>query len=163
MAALAAGLFVVGAPAFADNDDPSNNNTASGSNEQHQECTIDPATGQETCTWVYDNDVECGAGTEAPTPVGTATISPNGDPASGGELEACTDDGSVLQGRVIASGGTDGGYVAADGDQDNSQEQAQGWARVDVSPSGPAVSCGSTTGNLDAVNPGPGDDSSQCG
>jgi hypothetical protein len=158
VAALVAGLFVVGAPAFADTDDPSNNNTASGSNEQHQECAADG-----TCTWVYDNDVKCGEGNDVPTPIGTATISANGDPSSGGELEACTDDGSALQGRVIASGSTDGGFVAADGDQDNSQEQAQGWARVDVGPSGPSVSCGSTSGNLDAVNPGPGDDSSQCG
>ncbi len=97
----------------------------------------------------YDNQVTCGSGTR--TPAGVVYAGSNG-------AEVCNDGGAVpVEGRVIAT--TDqGGYVAADGDGNNSG-QAAGWARVDSS----GVRCGDDAGNRDATHPTSADTSADCG
>jgi hypothetical protein len=157
---LTGALLLVAGTALAD--------TQSGSTEHHEECTTDPETNEETCITVFDNDVSCGTGQDVGTPAGTATVSglpDGGAPSSSGELEVCSDDSSVVQGRVIASGSaTDrSGYVAADGDQDN-PEQGTGWARVDGDSSGSiTIRCGDAAGNLDATHPTDVDGQDDCG
>lgn len=117
----------------------------SGSHEEDNVC--DPVTG--VCSDVWDNQVTCGAGTQA----GGATVyaGPNG-------VEVCNDDADLpIQGRAIATT-DDGGYIAADGDADNAPE-AQGWIRVDQN----GVRCGDPTGNLDSTHPGTADGQDDCG
>lgn len=120
----------------------------------------------------WDNDVTCGETDEddVATPVGTVYTrgeDTNGDgQADDGTIEACADgseEATVLQGRIIATGNAqDGGYVAADGDKDNPAE-AQGYIRVDVSGSGVTVTCDDPEGNQDATHPGDTDTQEQCG
>jgi hypothetical protein len=160
--AAVAGLMMLGGPALADG--------VSGSTEHHQDCKTNPD-GTQTCTTVYDNNVKCGTGTKTPgaTPAGTVTVSglpSGGTPGSSGGLEVCTDDSSVLQGRIIASGSaTDqSGYVAVDGDKDNKGDpKSQGWARIDGSKSGVAVRCGDANGRKDATEPTADDTQADCG
>lgn len=73
------------------------------------------------------NQVKCGEGTD--TPAGRVFAGPSG-------IETCSDDNSAPDGRVIMS--FDGQYIAADGDADNADQGADGWARVDSS--GPTCS-----------------------
>ena len=116
----------------------------------------DPVTGETEPT----NQVSCGAGTAQAGPVVVATA---GDPASGGAVVVCNESADLpIQGRVIGSGGTSGGWVAADGDADNPNEQSQGWARADVNGGGVQVRCGDPNGDLDAENPGPTDTQAEC-
>lgn len=82
-------------------------------------------------------------------------------PQNGGALVVCnesaTNNGAPapIQGRVILSGGTGGGYVAADGDANNAPE-AQGWARADIGSS-PQIRCGGPGGGgFNAENPNNG-------
>jgi hypothetical protein len=158
---VAAGVLAFGAgPALADG--------LSGSSEHHEDCTTDPATGEETCTTVYDNEVTCGTegeGGNVPAPTGDLDISGNGDPtAPAGELEVCSDgEGAVLQGRIIAGGSADGGYVIVDGDNSNTPEQAKGFARVDIGAGPPTVTCGADGGHKDGTEPEPTDSQAACG
>jgi len=116
----------------------------------------DPTTGKGT------NDVSCGAGTAAAGPV---VIAAQGDPTSAsGGLVVCQETSDLpIQGRIIASGSSSGGYVAADGDKDNPEEKSQGYARVDINGGGVTVTCGDPAGDLNAENPGPTDSQDQCG
>jgi len=92
-----------------------------------------------------DNQVHCGPGQA--TPVGTISVSNNG-------AEVCNDGStSPVQGRVGAEG-PNCDCVYADGDADNSNDQIQGWARIDQKGlscddarqpsynSGPGAACG---------------------
>jgi hypothetical protein len=117
---------------------------ADGPSGSHEEDTVDGTT-------VYDNNVSCGGG-EA-TPAGTIYAGDNG-------VEVCNDGSGALplQGRIIATS-DDGGYIAADGDRDNSPEQAQGWVRLDSG----GVRCGDSAGNNDATHPTAADTSEDCG
>ncbi|MEY2478633.1 MAG: hypothetical protein QOG87_3948 [Actinomycetota bacterium] len=117
----------------------------------------DPVTGETEPT----NQVSCGTGTAQAGPVVVATA---GDPATGGAIVVCNESADLpIQGRVIGSGGTSGGWVAADGDADNTQnEKAQGWARADVNGDGVQVRCGDPNGDLDSENPGATDTQEQC-
>lgn len=124
IAAVAAGLLAVVAPAFADvagTGEGTDNNVNCDNSATAQRQNV-PQTG----IWVAAN--------------GSQTA-----PQNGGALVLCNEGGgpapSPIQGRIIASGNTSGGYVAADGDRDNAA-QAQGWARADVSAAGPKVRCG---------------------
>ena len=155
----ALGLLALMGPALAE--------TESGSHETHEECTTDPETNEETCVTVNDNDVKCGEGNVAdePTPVGTLTVSGNGDPTTqNGELEVCSEDSQdVLQGRIIVGGdASSGGYVIADGDQDN-PEEGTGYARADVGPDGPTMTCSGPDSERDGTEPSEGDNQEQCG
>jgi hypothetical protein len=98
---------------------------------------------------VWDNQVSCGNGTD--TPAATLYAGTNG-------VEVCNDGAVVpVQGRVIATT-DDGGYVAADGDNNN-PGQAAGWARVDSS----GVRCGDDNGRRDATHPTSADTVEDCG
>lgn len=99
---------------------------------------------------VWDNQVTCGSGTE--TPAAVIYAGPNG-------VEVCNSGGPVpVQGRVIATT-EQGGYIAADGDANNSPEQAQGWVRVDSN----GVRCGDSAGRKDATHPTSADTVEDCG
>jgi hypothetical protein len=116
----------------------------------------DPGTGRGT------NQVSCGAGTAAAGPV---VVSTEGDPAAAsGAVVVCNQSSDLpIQGRVIGSGSSSGGYVAADGDADNPEEKSQGYARVDIDGGGPRVTCGDPAGDLNAETPGATDSQDQCG
>lgn len=150
IAAVAAGLMTVAAPAFADN-------TPAGTSEGHEEPVYDADGNQTGTTHVEDNQISCGGAEDKTIDTGTGiSVNAAGDPAEGGALVVCNEGGNEapVQGRVIASGGTSGGSVAADGDADNEAEQAQGWARVNVDGDGPAIGCGNTeTGDTDSADP----------
>lgn len=147
IAAAAAGLLAVAAPALAE---------VGGTSE----------TG---------NQVNCGNNSKG-TDVGPTGITIGGvsqAPPSGGTsgaLVVCNDGGSaglpqVIQGRIILSGdaGTQKGYVAADGDATNPPE-AQGWARVDVSSAGPKVRCDDTeAAGSNSETPTAADGQDDCG
>lgn len=135
-------------------------------NGSHEEDTVDDET-------VFDNQVTCAEpdadGGDVPdvvTPIGGLYTTGSPEDASGG-VEVCADDDTespVLQGRILVEGSADGGgFVAADGDADNPEENSQGWARVDVSGDGVEIRCGSVDGNLDATHPGPEDTQDECG
>jgi len=125
VAAMTAALLAVAAPAFAGPGGTSEDST------NNVDCNSTPATQR------------------VQVPGSGIFISADGNqtaPQNGGSLVVCnesaTNNGapSPIQGRVIASGGTSGGYVAADGDKDNA-EQAKGWARLNIGTS-PGVVCG---------------------
>ena len=114
---------------------------------------------------VWDNDVTCASGgTDAG---GLFTLYAEGDPADlQGGIGICNDGSAVpVQGRVSASGSQDQGglTILADGDKDNSQEQAQGFARGDIGTSGPTFRCGETGGKMDGTHPEAGDTQANCG
>ena len=141
----------------------------SGSHEEDPVTTCTDPNDPSTCTTQdqWDNDVTCGDGEAVATPVGTAVVYglPSGAPSSAGALEVCSDDGSVVQGRVIASGDatTQSGYIAVDGDKDNQPTQAQGFARVGGSAAGLTVQCGDDAGAKDSTHPGATDGQEDCG
>jgi len=118
-----------------------------------------PANADGSCpagsTVVYDNDVTCGSNND----VGGFDVFVG---ASG--LEICTDGGAApVQGRVVASGdpAAQSGYAGADGDKDNSPEQAQGWLGVS-SEAGTPLACGDTNGNRDLTHATGDDDVQDC-
>lgn len=150
MAAAAAGLLALGAPAFA------GEGPAGTSEGQDNIGTTENPIYQE------NNQVDCGgadASQLADTGQGVQLRGEGG--AEGGAVVVCNDgDVAPVQGRVIGAGGTSGGYVAIDGDADNA-EQGQGWARVDIGAA-PGVTCGNVENHeTDSVNsPGSQD---ECG
>lgn len=128
------------------------------------ECT-DPSNPDETYQGkVWDNDVKCNDGG---TDLQVAKLYTTGDPAAmAGGAGVCNDGSAVpIQGRVVISGSQEqGGFTAyADGDKDNSNEQAQGFARLDAGTGGPSVRCGDPEGKQDASNPGSTDTQDNCG
>jgi hypothetical protein len=114
--------------------------------------------------YVWTNDVRCADGGQD---LQVAKLYAVGDPgAMNGGAGICNDGSSVpIQGRVVVSGSQEqGGFTAyADGDKDNSPEQAQGFARLDAGTGGLTVRCGSEDGKMDASEPGPGDTQGNCG
>ncbi len=121
----------------------------------------------------FTNNVTCGTSKAlAPSQQGL-TISGDGGQAGtggGGFLQVCSDGALPVQGRITAEGavgvGTVNGTVTADGDRDNSASQAQGWAQLVISNSGPAVRCGESYedgGRADASNPTSEDTQDDCG
>lgn len=126
IAAMTAGLLAVAAPAFADVGGTSENS---------------------------NNQVDCNDSTPGATgfsqPISGGTyIGADGAPdasALSGALVICNESGAVpIQGRVIIKGGganPTGTYIAADGDADNPQTQADGYAKVKVGTDAGAV-CG---------------------
>lgn len=123
----------------------------------------------------WTNDVSCGTEDELPSGVHSATgvsISGNaGQSGSGGAgyLQTCSDGDLPIQGRFtlegeIGTGGGDGTFTA-DGDKDNTPEQLQGWAQVDLGDQ--TVECGKSYeegGRADAHNQAEGDGSQDnCG
>lgn len=135
MAAAAAGLLALGAPAFGQN-------SPAGTSEGQDVPVYDESGAQTGTEHVEDNQVDCGDGADALVDT-TQGIQVRGEQeGSGGALVVCNEGGNdaPVQGRVIAAGGTEGGWVAIDGDEDNA-EQGQGWARVDVGAE-PSVTCG---------------------
>ena len=108
----------------------------------------------------YSNDVKCGA------PVADAQVAKvyaTGGPTDGG-VGVCNDGGAVpIQGRVVFQGSSNGFIIYADGDKDNAPDQAQGYARADLTPAGGKFGCGAEDGNRDASNPGKDYDQANCG
>jgi hypothetical protein len=143
MAAAAAGLLALGAPAFGQN-------SPAGTSEGQD--VTDPTSGQ--TSHVEDNQVDCGDGASALVDT-TQGIQVRGEGGpEGGAVVVCNEGGNdaPVQGRVIAAGGTSGGWVAIDGDADNQPEQAQGWARVDVGAA-PGITCGDVaSGQTDSAD-----------
>ena len=111
---------------------------------------------------VWTNNVKCGSGG---TDVGgLAKLYTTQSGTTSGGVGVCNDGGSVpVQGRVAAQGGPSGGAIYADGDKDNANEQAQGFARMDVDGGGPKVRCGDAEGRKDASHPGATDGQEDCG
>ena len=113
---------------------------------------------------VWDNDVQCaGGGTDAQA----AKLYTTGDPAAmAGGAGLCNDGTTApIQGRVVIQGSQEqGGFtIYADGDKDNSPEQAQGFLRIDAGTGGATVRCGGEGGKMDASDPQPGDTQENCG
>lgn len=106
-----------------------------------------------------NNQVDCGSADDAIVDTGQGITVKAAGGADGGAAVVCNEgDAAPVQGRVIAAGDTSGGWVAADGDQDNDQ-QAQGYARANIGAS-PGTHCGDTAAHdTDSANPeGPGAD-----
>ena len=141
----------------------------SGSHEEDPVTTCTDPSDPTTCTTQdqWDNDVTCGEGQAAATPLGTVVVYgiPDGAPSSAGALEVCSDDSAVVQGRIIAAGDatTQSGYIAVDGDKDNQPAQAQGFARVEGDATGLTARCGDDAGAKDATHPGTSDGQEDCG
>lgn len=115
-----------------------------------------------------DNQLTCGSADADDVDLGNGImVKTEGDqaaPQEGGALVVCNDGEDLpIQGRVIAEGGTEGGYLAADGDADNPSEESQGYARIDVG-SEPQVRCGDlAAGDSDAANPDDTASQENCG
>jgi hypothetical protein len=108
----------------------------------------------------YSNDVKCGKGGQD---LQAAQLYAAGGPTDGG-VGVCNDgDTAPIQGRVVFQGNSSGATVYADGDKDNSPDQAQGYIRFDLGGSGGSMGCGSEDGNRDASRPGKDYDQSNCG
>ena len=125
------------------------------------ECT-NPTTQKTYQGYVWDNDVKCASGG---TDAQAAKIYTSGGGTAGG-VGVCNDGTTApVQGRVVVEGdaASQKGTIYADGDKDNSNEQAQGFARLDVSGSGPTMRCGDGAGNKDASHPGSTDGQDDCG
>lgn len=106
---------------------------------------------------VWTNNVKCGSGGQNAGGLAKVYVTTGG-------AGVCNDGGTVpIQGRAAAKGSTSGGTVYIDGDKDNSNETAQGWARMDVDGSGPKVRCGDDKGRKDATAPTAADGQDDCG
>lgn len=105
---------------------------------------------------IFDNDVTCGENTDV---AGFDVF------VGAGGVEVCNDGGnaSAPQGRVMAAGdpASQSGFVGADGDKDNSPEQAQGWLGLS-SDAGTPIACGDANGNLDLSHASAEDDVMDC-
>lgn len=112
----------------------------------------------------WDNDVKCADGGQDLQ--AAKLYETGGADQMGGGVGVCNDGSTApVQGRIVFQGSfeQEGFSVYADGDKDNSPEQAQGWARLDVGTGGPGFSCGDAAGKRDASNPESGDTSEDCG
>jgi hypothetical protein len=113
---------------------------------------------------VWTNEVTCNDDGVEVGPAGNLYYV--GDPGDmEGGVGICNDGDTVpLQGRIVLQGSMDDGLTAyADGTDNNTPDQLQGWARVDVNGDGPEVRCGADDGKRDATTPGPEDTSDNCG
>ena len=113
---------------------------------------------------VWSNDVKCAEGGQNLQVANVYTLG-SSDPMAGG-AGVCNDGSTVpVQGRVVIQGSMEqrGFAIYADGDKDNSNEQLQGWARLDLTTDGPSFGCGAADGKRDATVPEPTDGSDNCG
>jgi hypothetical protein len=113
----------------------------------------------------HTNDVDCTDEPTVPAQEGIA-VSVNGDPDEQWlEIEACSDGTAPVQGRGIIAGSVEeeGIHGTADGDKDNSPEQAQGWATVGAGTGGPSVTCGDDAGTQDSTESTDADGQDDCG
>ena len=113
---------------------------------------------------VWTNNVQCAeGGTDAQA---AKIYTSGGGGQNGGGVGVCNDGSAVpVQGRVVVSGSQEQGGITAyaDGDKDNSQQQAQGFARLDAGTGGVTMRCGDEGGKKDATDPGPDDTQDDCG
>jgi hypothetical protein len=109
----------------------------------------------------YSNDVKCEH--HSGNDIGVARLYTSSGEVYG--IGVCNDQSTFpVQGRVVLQGNMDDGLTAyADGDKDNSPDQAQGYARFDLSSDGGQFGCGSEDGRMDASAPGKDHDQSNCG
>jgi hypothetical protein len=118
---------------------------------------------------VYSNDVRCARGQQADA--GGVKVYRSSTGTTSGGIGICNDgSGAVgskvpIQGRAVAQGNQDGGSVYVDGDKNNSNATAQGWARADgsVSKRTIGVRCGDDRGRKDATAPTAADTQADCG
>ena len=118
---------------------------------------------------VYTNDVRCAKGQQADA--GGVKVYRSSTGTTSGGIGVCNDgSGAVgskvpVQGRAVARGGQDGGSVYVDGDKNNSNATAQGWARADgsVSKRSLGARCGDDKGRKDATHPTSADTQADCG
>lgn len=122
----------------------------------------------------HSNDVKCGD-KNSPTPANPTGIRAYGRADQAGQnggAGICSDGSGaapgVIQGRAGAEGGNGQGYkVFVDGDKDNSNETAQGYAVVEGGTAGPpAVRCGkahSQGGRANTDSMQAHDNQSECG
>ena len=119
--------------------------------------------------YVWTNNVKCKGGSTADAQ--GVKIYHNQSGTTSGGLGVCNDGTGTLgsavpvQGRAVAQGSQDGGNVYIDGDKDNSNATAQGWARADGKFNGtqPTVRCGDDNGRKDATEPTADDKQDDCG
>lgn len=118
--------------------------------------------------YVWTNNVKCAGGEKADAQ--GVKVYQTGSGTSGGVGICNEGKGEVgsrvpVQGRAVAQGSQDGGNVYIDGDKDNSNATAQGWARADGKFNGtaPAVRCGDDNGRKDASEPTASDQQADCG
>jgi len=114
--------------------------------------------------YVYTNNVKCKSGGAA-SQQGVNVYHNQSGTTSGG-VGVCNDGSTApVQGRAVAQGSEKGGNVYVDGDKDNSNATAQGWARVDGTFDGkpPSYRCGNDNGRKDASEPTSADTSGDCG
>jgi len=117
----------------------------------------------------YTNDVRCSKGQAAD--VGGVKIYRQQTGTTSGGLGVCNDGSGPLgsrvpiQGRAVAQGSQNGGSVYADGDKNNSNTTAQGWALIDGSTSKRTltVRCGDEKGRRDATHSTTADQQDDCG
>lgn len=118
---------------------------------------------------IYTNNVRCARGQQAD--LGGVKVYRNQAGSTSGGIGVCNDGRGALgsrvpiQGRAVARGSQNGASVYADGDRNNSNEQAQGWARIDGSFTKRSVTvrCGDVRGRKDATHPTSADRQDDCG
>lgn len=139
------------------------NQTAPGPNDCKNGATTYQAT-------VWDNDVTCETtdSNAQSTPVGHLSLDGDPSPTGWGQAGLCADGDEqvpVTQGRVYANLDPSGLSVTADGDKDNSQSAAKGWATatVNFAPAPPTIRCGDDGGRLDSSHAEDKDDQAKCG
>jgi hypothetical protein len=126
----------------------------------------------------FTNDLTCGEDDLIVPDTSVLNVNGDGDAGpggGGGYLQVCSDKDLPAHGRITLAGeGDAGGFdgsVTADGDETNNFEgndQATGWAQVNVDTSGsaPSIRCGKAYadgGRADASNPTDEDTQDQCG
>lgn len=111
---------------------------------------------------VWTNDVKCNSGG---TDAQAAKVYTTNNGTSSGGVGVCNDRNTIpVQGRfVIQASQADGVTAYADGDKDNSNEAAKGFARLDAKSSGATVRCGDDNGRRDASHPQATDGQDDCG
>ncbi len=111
---------------------------------------------------VWTNDARCASGG---TDAQAAKVYTTNNGTNSGGVGVCNDRSTVpVQGRFVLQGSqSDGISTYADGDKDNSNESAKGFARLDAGSSGAKVRCGDDNGRKDASHPAAEDGQDDCG
>lgn len=111
---------------------------------------------------VWTNDARCASGG---TDAQAAKVYTTNSGTSSGGVGVCNDRSTLpIQGRAAVQGSqSDGVSAYIDGDKDNSNATAQGFARLDANSSGAKMRCGDDNGRKDATHPGPDDGQDDCG
>lgn len=111
---------------------------------------------------VWTNDARCASGG---TDAQAAKVYTTNNGTSSGGVGVCNDRSTLpIQGRAAVQGSQSEGFSAyVDGDKDNSNTTAQGFARMDANSSGVKVRCGDDNGRKDATHPAAEDGQEDCG